>query len=376
MNKNFFIFLLVAAVVVLGGWIYYLNRTAAEPEPIEEINAKWWSAGHSDVTSEAFVHWNEDEPREVPARCAKCHSAWGFIDYLGFDGTEAMVVDEPAPVESVVSCMVCHNEASDMLSMVKFPSGVELDIGEGNALCAACHSGTRAGGAVTTAAEGFADDEVVPEAGFVTPHYYFAAATWQGSDAHGGFEYPEKNYVGEFEHAEGVQTCTGCHDEHSLRMRNDYGTDADLCAACHSNVTGYADYKEITVDGVDYDGDGNVEGIYLEIEGIREMLHEAMNQYGLQELGDAVGWADQFPYLFIDTNADGEISGDEAAFPNAYATFTPRLMRAAYNYQFSIKDPGAYVHNGDYVLQLLYDSLEDMAEVVDVSTDNLTRPEI
>ncbi|MCC6188392.1 MAG: polyheme membrane-associated cytochrome C, partial [Anaerolineales bacterium] len=40
-----------------------------------------------------------------------------------------------------------------------------------------------------------------------------------------------------------------------------------------------------------------------------------------------------------------------------YASWTPGLLRAAYNYQYAQKDPGAFAHNGKYIIQILYDSL-------------------
>ena len=66
----------------------------------------------------------------------------------------------------------------------------------------------------------------------------------------------------------------------------------------------------------------------------------------------------------------GEVDPGEGIYPNQYATWTPRLLRAAYNYQYAQKDPGAFAHNAKYVLQALYDSLEDMG--ADVS--GMTRP--
>ncbi|HET6445202.1 MAG TPA: hypothetical protein VFI27_11550, partial [candidate division Zixibacteria bacterium] len=46
----------------------------AEPEgpavviPFEE---QWASSAHADAAAEAFVHWDEDDPAEVPTSCAK-----------------------------------------------------------------------------------------------------------------------------------------------------------------------------------------------------------------------------------------------------------------------------------------------------------------
>ncbi len=83
---------------------------------------------------------------------------------------------------------------------------------------------------------------------------------------------------------------------------------------------------------------------------------------------------DAYPYSFIDTNKDGQISEDEAIFPNQYKLFTPRLLKAAYNYMFTVKEPGAYIHNAKYVLQLMFDSIEDLSAVSGVTTDSLIRP--
>ena len=76
--------------------------------------------------------------------------------------------------------------------------------------------------------------------------------------------------------------------------------------------------------------------------------------------------------LVIDTNGNGQVDPDEANNDNRYATWTPRLLKAAYNYQYSTKDPGAFTHNGRYILQTLYDSLEDIGQK---TTAEMVRPE-
>ncbi len=375
MNKRVFIVCLLAITAALIGWFVFVSSQASEARSIQEVSVDWWESAHADASAEAFVHWNEDDPAEVPARCAKCHSGQAFLDYLGMDGSTAMQVDMPGEINSVISCEVCHNEGADVLTMVTFPSGAELEMAYGDALCGTCHSGMSAGNSVVSSSEGFEDDEVVPEAGFITPHYAFAASTNYGADAMGGYEYEGKTYVGKFEHADGVDTCTSCHEPHSLHMRKDYGNDANLCAACHSNVSGYPDYREVTVDEIDYDADGQVEGLYHEIQGVQDILYASIQAYAAETIGTPIGWANQYPYLFIDTDGNGEIEGDEAAFPNQYAEFTPRLLRTAFNLQYSLKEPAAYVHNGKYVLQLLYDSIADLEEVIEVDASGLIRPE-
>ena len=98
--------------------------------PFEEL---WMESGHADSTSEAFRHWDEDG--EVQAACAECHSSAGFIDFLGGDGTAAGVVDNAAPVDTVITCETCHNEAALSYSSVTFPSGAVInDLGRGRSL--------------------------------------------------------------------------------------------------------------------------------------------------------------------------------------------------------------------------------------------------
>jgi len=80
--------------------------------------------------------------------------------------------------------------------------------------------------------------------------------------------------------------------------------------------------------------------------------------------------AHSYPYFFADTDGNGAIDEGEVNFGNRYATWTPRLLKAAYNYQYATKDPGAFAHNGRYVPEILYDSINDIGG--DVS--GMTRP--
>ncbi len=126
---------------------------------------------------------------------------------------------------------------------------------------------------------------------------------------------------------------------------------------------------------IDYDGDGTVEPVFDEIEGMKAILNEALNQYSQAVNGIGFGInTSAYPYAFIDTNMDGIIDESEGIFPNQYNTFTPRMLRAGFNYMFAAKEPAAYVHNADYVLQLLFDSIEDLSGISGVSTAGLTRP--
>ncbi len=376
-KKSFFLLIAVFAAALLV-WVGCTTLQATDPveASIGDITAKWEGSGHADMTSEAFNHWNEDDPAEIPANCAKCHSTSGFRDYVGADGSGAGSVEMAGKIQDPVSCTACHSTAAHELDSVKFPSGEEITGTSSSSVCMTCHSGMGSGVSVAGVTSGKAEDEPIGDQAIMGNHYFAAAAVHAGSDGGNGFEYEGKTYVGTFTHAPGVETCTSCHDPHSLHTRKPENADTNLCQTCHSTVTGFQDYKTVTMSKVDYDGDGVVESMYDEIEGMKAVLHQAMSQYSAK-VGDGSMfgfYGDAYPYSFIDTNKDGQISEDEAIFPNQYKLFTPRLLKAAYNYMFTVKEPGAYIHNAKYVLQLMFDSIEDLSAVSGVTTDSLIRP--
>ena len=134
----------------------------------------------------------------------------------------------------------------------------------------------------------------------------------------------------------------------------------DTCGDCHTYSGD--DVKDIRVSTDDFDGDGNIqEGIAYEIEALQTALYEAIQFYARNELEMPIGYdPNTYPYFFLDTNRNSKIDPDEATVPNQYNAWSPRLLKAAYNYHYVVKDPGAYAHNSTYILQILYDSLLDI----------------
>jgi hypothetical protein len=132
----------------------------------------------------------------------------------------------------------------------------------------------------------------------------------------------------------------------------------ETCQGCHQTPNP----ETIRIKLVeDYDGDGDsTEGLYGEIETLAEKLYAALLEKSVESGTPIVYESHTHPYFFIDTNANGVADPDEATRANAYATWTPRLLRAAYNYQYVLKDPGAYAHNPTYILQVLFDSIQDV----------------
>ena len=170
----------------------------------------------------------------------------------------------------------------------------------------------------------------------------------------GGYEYDGKAYDSKFDHVAGYDTCIDCHNSHTLEVK------IDECVQCHEGVTSAEDLVNIRMPGslVDYNGNGDMEeGIDAEIDGLREMLYEAMQAYASEVAGSPITYdAHAYPYFFDDA---GE----------RYAAWTPRLAKAAYNYQTSLKDPGNFAHGGKYTIQLLYDSIEDLNQAISTPVD-------
>ena len=189
-----------------------------------------------------------------------------------------------------------------------------------------------------------------------------------GDLARGGYQYDGKTYAGPFKHVPELDSCTSCHSPHSTEP-----IAVAACAACHKDVT---EYGAIRTTAIDVDGDGDVtEGIGSEIAALHERLGDAIKRYAAEVAQAPVVYdSHAYPYFFADTDADGTVTEGEAIFPNRYQSWTPRLLKAAYNYQYVAKDTGAYTHNPHYAIQLLYDSLESLGEVVEMDMTGFARP--
>ena len=69
------------------------------PPVVVPYQEQWESSAHNAVDTEPFRHWDAEDPAEVPANCAKCHSTPGYQDFLGADGSEANKVDAAVPAK-------------------------------------------------------------------------------------------------------------------------------------------------------------------------------------------------------------------------------------------------------------------------------------
>ena len=330
--------------------VVMLTACGASEADREAIDAAWESSAHADKESRAFSRWNDEDPPEIPTRCAKCHSTTGYLDFLGADGSPAGEVTQPAPVGTTVECDACHNDVSRSKDSALMPSGVTLTALGGAANCFECHQGRASTKSVSEAVDGKAADTVDSELSLPNIHNNPAGPTQHGSEAMGGFEFANRTYAGFYLHTADFNTCYECHNAHNLQV------EAEKCSACHLGANTQADLANIRTNNIDYDGDGDIqEGMSGEIETMADRLLLAMRIYAATTEGAAELEHDG---RFVDSAGE------------SYATWTPRLLQAAYNYQYVTIDGGGYAHNAPYLLQLLFDSIEDIGG----ETAGMTRP--
>ncbi|HEY9088993.1 MAG TPA: cytochrome c3 family protein [Anaerolineaceae bacterium] len=342
-------------------------QATPQATPDVPFYAEWAASGHADAESPAFTHWNEEESKTIPVGCAKCHSTTGFKDFTGADKSAAEKVDKAHDIGTTITCTACHNTATEALTSVTFPSGAVVNGLGREAVCMSCHQGVAAGSTVQAAIEKvnppnedtpMPNSQDKPGLTFTNIHYYAAAVSRYGKIVAGGYQYEGKQYDALFDHVNGVDTCQDCHDPHSLELKT------TLCDDCHTGASTVAGVQKIRylASTADYDGDGNVtEPIKDEVEGVRTLLLTALQSYAKDVAKAPIAYdAAAYPYFFNDTNGNGKADTDEAKFPNAYNSWTARSVKAAFNFQTVTKDPGGYAHGGKYLIQLMYDSIEDL----------------
>jgi hypothetical protein len=303
-------------------------------------------AGHFAGNTEPFRHWDGEEEGNgiVPGSCAKCHTAAGLPQFIH----EGAVISNPA--SNGFQCSTCHDEANwpnrYPVTSVTFPSGKTVSFAtdadgkpaaDDSNLCIECHQGRESTASVNAALAGLEPDTATDKIRFKNVHYFAAGATLFGDAVQGAYQFDGKTYIGQ-NTVHPLNKCKDCHDVHALEAK------LDACAACHAGAA--PEDIRYNTDTTDWDGDGNVtEGVKGEIDTMAEALYAQIQSYAEAHGGALTYDAHVYPYFL---GADGK----------AYTGWTPTLLKAAYNYQYVQKDPGAFVHNPQYVIQFLIDSIE------------------
>ena len=383
------------------------------------INRQWKAGAHGDPLKPAVDHVFSGKT------CVRCHLGTGFAN-LWSTGTalisnwiRGLAADTTIPANfqgQLKTCNACHNGTNFPTSsnkelrktgtielvaeggaFVNFDVnskpvytvtvvGTTPDMGN-SATCLSCHQGREAGDSVRANIDALASASTPSEISnaklkFINEHYLAAGATLFGGDGHKAFEYtdglvsggnttnniPVQSYVGKhphYDYTRGV-ACVGCHMQntgltdlggHSFMMRNDAGDiNIGICINCHAGGITNLDTYRLPSNTLDYDGDGVLEGIHEELTGLKNDLTQLLASMAIYYNPD------KYPYFHTVATKASQGSG------TGYSNWTQSQLKAAFNLNTFVKEPGAHCHNGKYAAEILIDAIADLSGGPDPSS--------
>ena len=239
-----------------------------------------------------------------------------------------------------VNCITCHDPHSDanpgQLRTVADVPLVEANgespivtLGGVGKLCMHCHHARRG-----------PEDQVANGSGHPGPHANPQADMMSGKSAYHAVADPGFVWA-DPSHLNVQNSCKTCHlntvefvsNEEPAITGHSFLPTVAACANCHGEISDFDDIKALD----DFDGDGVVEGVQSEVEGLLHRLEEALLADGLDTTGEGF---------------EGAI-GD-----TSISTFKQR--EAGYNLLFVEEDKSMGIHNPDYCVQLLQQSIQHL----------------
>jgi hypothetical protein len=290
---------------------------------------QWSKSGHADTSARAFTFPFGEEHKA----CLKCHNTEAFIDHTaGKEGSLRRFAGRTG--DQPVTCAICHDphhakheKQLRVYDAVTLPDGTEISGVGASAVCMMCHNGR-----VTP-------DEVAKKEPHY-PHYSTAAEMIAGT---GGYDYGEA--LEDSTHKLIGIGCVDCHmdpsvEDEALAGHNEIGghtytmTSRDgeqnilACNGCHDGITGF----NRAANG-DYDGNRVTEGVQDEVQGLLDLVLEAIKASGVDTL-------DHYPY---------------------WKNVSTGLQKAAiYNWSFVSHDKSSGLHNTARSVQLLQRSYREL----------------
>ncbi len=316
--------------------------------------AEYLTSGHNTLGNASYA--NADD-------CQACHTNEGFIEWAKKGKVDPKkYVANP----SAVGCFTCHapHETGDFslrkTGKAALANGVAFEREKGN-LCANCHQARRVAKTEVKARN-------IPSDSWGA-HHGPQADMLQGTN---GYEFPGKTYSSSAHASLPKADCVVCHmtlpagryslspaiGGHSFRLtgevheRPTVNAAGCLVSGCHTEMkqlkgTVFFDRKA----PADYDGNGKVETIQQEVQGLCERIINKNGTGLLQKVKDA-------PY-----DAKGTFVNDKTRYPI-------EVVAALYNYKFVLEDGSKGIHNTTYAVQLLMDSIK----ALDRGFDDSKRP--
>jgi hypothetical protein len=332
-----------------------LSCHGAEPKyPVRGARAQYMTSGHKTIGNASYAN--------APV-CQKCHTNEGFIEYA-----KTGKVDPKAfiPNPSEIGCFTCHDPhvtgdfSLRKADVVKLANGATFDKAESN-LCANCHQARRSSKKEVT--------ERKISSSHWGPHHGPQADMLLGTN---GYEFPGKQYSKSVHSLLPNANCVSCHmaqptgryrlspvvGGHSFSVEGEVHEAPKLNAAgclgsgCHKKmkqVKGSLSFKRKAT--ADYDGNGTIDNIQEEVQGLYERLINDEGTGLLQTMKDP-------------------LYNPKGGFIKTKVTYPVEVVAALYNYKFVQEDRSRGIHNTRYAVQLLMDSIK----ALDPKFDNSKRP--
>jgi hypothetical protein len=319
--------------------------------PVRGARSQYLTSGHRTIGNASYA--NSDD-------CQGCHTNEGFIERAK---TGKVDTKKYVRYPSEIGCFTCHapHDRGDFslrkTTAVTLANGANYDRGKSN-LCASCHQARRT-----------AKDEVkarsIPSDSWGA-HHGPQTDMLLGTNA---YEYPEKKYSKSPHALLPNADCVTCHmvlpngrysltpaigghsfnvagDVHERPTVNAAGCLASGCHAEMKQIEGkpFFDRKA----AADYDGDGKIESVQEEVQGLLDKLINERGTGLLQTMKNP-------PY-----DPKGKFIDNKASYPI-------EVTGALYNYKFVKEDGSRGIHNTQYAIQLLIDSIHALNKDFDDS---------
>ena len=323
--------------------------------PVRGIRSQYLTSGHRTLGNAHYA--NSDD-------CQGCHTNEGFIERAKTGKVDVKkVVSNP----SEIGCFTCHaphdrgNFSLRTISKVTLANGVTFDRDKGN-LCASCHRARR-----------MPKDEVrarnIPNDSWGA-HHGPQADMLSGTNA---YEFAGKKYSSSAHGVLPAANCVTCHmtqpagryslapaiGGHSMRLAGEVHENPIVNVAGCLNSGCHGDMKQLAGKhfydrkaAADFDGNGKIETVQEEVEGLLNKLINGKGTGLLQTIKEP-------PY-------DGK-----GNFINAKTQYPIEVVAALYNYKFVKEDGSKGIHNTAYAVQLLMDSIKALEK----NFDDAKRPQ-
>jgi hypothetical protein len=308
--------------------------------------------------------------------CEACHAT----------GANFSPLDNNKPARRYVRSVTFPAPAtatSTQISAVTIMNGAEgTDAQDDSYLCMTCHRGRES----TLTVNAFNASPVATfTLSFRNVHYLPAGGTLYGNRAAVAYQYTGKTYAPPWNHgatyagpypqpANHRAQCSFCHMPEG---RHSFEAEVTVtCTECHGNVPLDQLTPAFRAED-DWDNDPTTKP-KAEIAVFGARLYAAIQAYCAAAADGPMpptgaSWVaydgGAYPYFFKDTNRNGVVDPSERQSANQMR-FDSKALRAAFNYQYFEKEPGAWAHNHPYIAQILYDSIEDLGG----DLTGLTRP--